>query len=107
MVGTLKARYEGGWQNVQPDCLLCEMEKKTEWHIETQDFVIAEKLQGGPFIVSKRHEQELSDERRERAERLVALLYDDFDLQVQMNLVKDHWHAHIVEAGTTTDLTHE
>jgi hypothetical protein len=86
----LKGRHKGGWEKVEPDCMLCEMEKRTEWHLETKDFVIAEKLQGGPFIVSKRHEKELSDERRDRAERLVALLYDDFDLQVLMNMVTDH-----------------
>jgi hypothetical protein len=83
------------------------MEKRTEWHLETQDFVIAEKLQGGPFIVSKWHEKSLSDERWDRAERLVGVLYDDFELQVLMNLVEDHWHAHIVEAGTRRDLTGE
>lgn len=76
--------------------MLCEMEKRTEWHFETQDFVIAEKLSGGPFIVSKHHEKQLSDERRDRAERLTALLFDDFELVVRMNLVPDHWHAHIV-----------
>jgi hypothetical protein len=71
------------------------MEKKTEWHLETSDFVIAEKPSGGPFIVSKHHEVQLSDERRERAERLVGLLYDEFELDVLMSHVEDHWHAHI------------
>jgi len=102
----LKTRYEGGWRNVQDDCMLCEMEKRTEWHLETQDFVIAEKLGGGPFIVSKHHETQLSDERRERAERLVGLLYDDFELVVRMNLVKEHWHAHITTSNSI-DLSDE
>jgi len=104
---TIKPRYEGGWKYVEDDCQLCEMEKKTEWHLETKDFVIAEKLQGGSFIVSKHHETQLSDQRRKRAERIVSLLYDDFDLQVLMNHVEDHWHAHIVKEGTTRDLTNE
>jgi len=103
---TLKTRYKGGWKNVQQDCMLCEMEKKTKWYLETQDFIIAEKLGGGPFIVSKHHETELSDERRDRAERLVALCYDNFELRVLMNLVKDHWHAHIV-TDEQTDLEGE
>lgn len=103
----LKPRYTGGWKYVQDDCMLCEMDKRTEWYLQTKDFVIAEKLQGGPFIVSKWHEQELDDERRERAERLVSLLYDDFDLQVLMNHCEDHWHAHIVREGTTEDLINE
>ena len=104
---TVESRYKGNWQNTQDDCMLCEMEKRTEWHIETPRFVIAEKLQGGPFIVSKRHEEELDEQKRERAEHLVGLLYDDFDLQVLMHRVPDHWHAHIVEEGTTRDLTGE
>jgi hypothetical protein len=72
------------------------MEKRTEWHLETKDFVIAEKLGGGPFIVSKHHEKELSDERRDRAERLTALLFDDFELEVIMAHCPDHFHAHII-----------
>lgn len=107
MTKMLKTRYKGGWENVQDSCQLCRMSKKTKWHLETKDFVIAEKLQGGPFIVSKNHEKELSDERRDRAERLVGVLYDDFELQVLMNMVTDHWHAHIVEEGTTRDLSGE
>jgi len=96
---TVESRYKGGWKYVQDDCMLCEM--------ETKDFVIAEKLQGGPFIVSKHHEEELSEDRRERAERLVGLLYDDFDLQVLMHRCPNHWHTHVVEEGTTRDLKDE
>ena len=103
---TLDARYKGHWKNVQDDCMLCEMEKRTKWHIETTEFVVAEKLGGGPFIVSKRHEQRLSKEKWERAEHLVGLVYDDFDLRVVMGLVKDHWHAHIV-TDDTLDLSNE
>lgn len=106
MVKDLKSRARGNWKNVQDDCMLCEMEKRTEWHIETQEFVIAEKLSGGPFIVSKKHEEELSDERRDRAERLVDLLFDDFALDVRMGMVPDHWHAHIVVDGSV-DLSGE
>ena len=103
---TLDARYKGHWKNVQDDCMLCEMEKRTEWHIETPRFVVAEKLGGGPFIVSKKHEQGLSEEKWERAEHLVGLVYDDFDLRVVMGLVEDHWHAHIV-TDDTLDLSNE
>lgn len=103
---TLKARHTGNWKNVQDDCLLCEMEKRTEWHIETPRFVVAEKLSGGPFIVSKKHEEELDSEKRESAERLVSLLYDDYELRVLMAQVKDHWHAHVV-TDDTIDLSDE
>lgn len=104
---TVKSRYKGNWKNVQDDCMLCEMEKRTEWHIETPQFVIAEKLSGGPFIVSKRHETQLSDEKRNAAERLVSLLYDDFELVVKMNLVENHWHAHLIIKDENTDLSEE
>ena len=103
---TLDARYKGHWENVQDDCMLCEMEKRTEWHIETPRFVVAEKLGGGPFIVSKEHTTELSEEGWTAAKRLVSLLYDDFELVVKMNLVEDHWHAHII-TDDTIDLSNE
>jgi hypothetical protein len=83
------------------------MEKKTEWHIETQNFVIAEKLSGGPFIVSKKHEKQLSDERWERAEHLVSLLYDEFELEIIMSHCENHWHAHIITGNTDPDLSDE
>ena len=96
---TLDARYKGGWRNTQADCLLCEMEKRTEWYFETKDWVVAEKLGGGPFVVYKRHKKELSDDEWEDMERIVSYVFEDFELAVKMNLVKDHWHGHIV----TTD----
>lgn len=88
------------WSNVHDECMLCEMEKRTKWYLETDDFVIAEKLSGGPFIVLKDHEEELSDEEWEDAEETVGLLYDDFSLDVRMGMVPDHWHAHIVRDGS-------
>lgn len=103
---TLEARYKGGWSNVKEDCMLCEMEKRTEWYLETPNWVVAEKLGGGPFIVSKRHQELLSDEEWERAEHIVGLLFDEFELRVLMNLVEDHWHAHII-TGENVDLSGE
>jgi hypothetical protein len=93
--GPFERAYTGGWKDVQSDCQLCEMEKQTEWHLETRDFVIAEKLGGGPFIVSKHHEKELSHERRDRAERLVGILFDNFEIDVVMAHCPEHWHGHI------------
>lgn len=78
--------------------MLCEMEKRTEWHIETPEFVIAEKLSGGPFIVSKRHEESLDSDREEAAHRLVSLLYDDYELEIIMAHCPNHWHGHIRNA---------
>lgn len=93
---TVNARHKGNWRNVKHDCLLCEMEKKTDWYIETKDWVVAEKLGGGPFVVYKRHTKELSDEEWDDMERIVSHVFDDFEVRVLMNLVKDHWHGHIV-----------
>lgn len=92
----VKSWYNDHWENVQDGCLLCNMEKKTEWYIETPRFVVAEKLGGGPFVVSKKHQMELSDEEWAAMEHLVGLLFDDFEVRVLMNLVEDHWHGHIV-----------
>jgi hypothetical protein len=94
---TLEARYEGGWQRVRDDCLLCEMEKRTHWYLETPHFVVAEKLGGGPFVVYKSHQETLSDEEWGRMEHAVEMAgFDDFEIAVRMNLVEDHWHGHIV-----------
>lgn len=101
-MGTVELQNEFGkhqyeqWHNVQPDCELCEMDRRTEWYIETPRFVVAEKLGGGPFIVSKRHQMELDKHEEEAAHRLVSLLYDDYELRVLMSIVEEHWHAHIV-----------
>lgn len=92
-----KGEYSGNWRNVQEDCMLCRMPKKTHWYIETPDFVIAEKLGGGPFIVAKHHTKELDELDAEKAQRLVELLFgEEAETRVLMNLVKDHWHAHII-----------
>jgi hypothetical protein len=77
--------------------MLCEMDKRTEWYYETPWFVVAEKLGGGPFIVSKRHTEELTQGERQAAEGTVAQVFGrDFELRVLMNIVEDHWHAHVI-----------
>lgn len=103
---TVDNRYEGNWENVQDDCLLCEMEKRTEWYLETKDWLVAEKLGGGPFVVYKQHQTELSDEEWQDMERIVSLVFEDFDIRVMMNLVEDHWHGHII-TNEEVDLSDE
>lgn len=102
-----KLYYEGDWENAQDDCMLCEMEKKTHWYIETPRFVVAEKLGGGPFIVFKEHRESLDEDEWRAAENLVEVLFDDFELEIRMNLVPDHWHAHIVTPEDDVDLSDE
>ena len=92
---TVSKRYIGHWDNAKEHCMLCEMEKKTEWHLETPNFVVAEKLGGGPFVVVKEHVKELTKSQYRQMQHVVGLLYDDFEIVVRMNLVKDHWHGHI------------
>jgi preprotein translocase subunit SecA len=86
--------------------MLCEMNKLTKWYLETEDWVVAEKLDGGPFVVSKTHQTELSDEEWEEMERVVSRLFNEFEIRVMMNLVEDHWHGHIL-TGNGVDLSNE
>lgn len=104
---TVNEKYTGQWENVQQDCPLCEMQKRTKWYIQTPDWVVAEKIGGGPFVVYKRHKKELDDDEWERMEHIVGLIFDEFEVRVLMAQVEDHWHGHIVEGGTTSDLSNE
>lgn len=104
---TVEDRYKGHWRNVQDNCLLCEMEKRTNWYIETRSWVVAEKLGGGPFVVSKHHKKELSDDEWDKMERIVGLAgFNDFEIDVRMSLVKSHWHGHII-TDDSIDLSDE
>lgn len=102
---TLSDRYSGNWRNVQSDCLLCRMEKRTKWYLETKDWVVAEKLGGGPFVVYKRHTKELSDDEWQDMERVVSHVFEDFEVRVLMNIVESHWHGHLIvpDDGRTTN----
>lgn len=103
----IEERYTDTWKNVQEDCLLCDMEKRTEWYLETTEWLIAEKLGGGPFAVSKKHQKTISDEEWQEMERMIGLAgFEDYELDVRMNLVKDHFHCHIL-TDETVDLSNE
>lgn len=92
---TLDNRYKGNWENVEDDCMLCQMPKRTEWYLETRDWVIAEKLSGGPFVVSKTHTDSLTEGEWDDMERVVEKVFDEFSVEVRMNLFPNHVHAHI------------
>jgi len=105
---TLDNRYKGHWENVDDDCMLCQMEKRTHWYLETREWVIAEKLSGGPFVVYKRHTENLSDEQWSDMERVVGKVFDEFEVEVRMNLCPHHWHGHLIGAtGSPIDLSNE
>ena len=81
--------------------MLCEMEQKTEWYLETQDWVVAEKLGGGPFVVYKEHTESLSRDEWLDMERVVGKVFDSFELDVIMVHCPNHFHAHIRNATFT------
>lgn len=84
------------WENIREDCMLCNMEKRTKWYEETEDFVIAEKLNGGPFIVVKCHKKDIPDNKLAEAHKLVEDIFGEHKFRVMMNIVTNHWHAHII-----------
>lgn len=87
--------------------MLCDMEKKTKWYDETEDFVVAESLGGGPFIIIKNHKVEIDEDELEQAHKLVREIFGEHELTVRMNTVKDHWHAHITTKDIEQDLSDE
>lgn len=91
--------YGGNWDNPQADCQLCQMDKRTDWYIETRDWIVAEKIGGGPFVVLKAHTETLTDEQWQRMEEIVGLVFDDFEITVLMSIVTDHWHGHITTSN--------
>lgn len=95
------------WENKVEDCALCDMKKKTEWYEETDNFVLAEKLTGGPFIVLKNHTKNPDEDTVEEAHSLVSDIFGEHDFRVLMNIVQNHWHAHIIEDKSRRDLSEE
>lgn len=95
------------WKNPKNDCMLCHMEKKTKWYKETDNFVVAEKLSGDPFIVIKDHVTEINDDIEDKAHSLVDEIFGDHTFEVRMGQVEDHWHAHIITDEIEQDLKNE
>jgi hypothetical protein len=91
--------YGGNWDNSQAACQLCQMDKRTDWYIETQDWLVAEKLGGGPFVVVKAHTDTISDKQWRRMREIVGLVFDDFEITVLMNICTDHWHGYITTSN--------
>lgn len=102
-----KKFYKGKWNNAQDDCMLCNMTKQTEWYLETPSLVVAEKLSGGPFVVWKSHKEELDEDEMALVEHVVDLLFDDWEIEVRMGMVPNHWHGHILTEEEDIDLSNE
>lgn len=86
------------WDNPQSGCPLCEMERETHWYRETDDVVVADNFRSRPFVVWKDHTPKLSGALVEAVVRpAVSEVFGDHELEVRMNHVGDHWHAHVVD----------
>lgn len=84
------------WQNVQDGCPLCVMEEKTYWYHEDENVVIADALgTGEPFVVWKEHTKSITPDERTIVHETVADVFGSHGLVAKMNVVEDHWHAHI------------
>lgn len=83
------------------------MTKRTEWYKETEQFVVAEKLGGGPFIVVKNHTKELDESGISKAHEIVDDIFGEHDFRILMNIVTDHWHAHIIAKDDRQDFSDE
>ena len=94
-MASIKSKAAGHWRNVKDDCMLCDMEKKTHWWVETPRLVIAEKLGGGPFVVWKEHKAELSADEWEAVRHTCGIVFDEFELEVIMAHCSEHHHAHL------------
>lgn len=99
---------DSGWDHVDDDCLLCEMEKKTIWYYEDDELLIANTLHGAPFVVWKDHTEKIGQTELQTVQHRVSAEFGEHSLQVEMSLVPDHWHAHVVEPGAYPEyLRHE
>lgn len=86
------------------ECAFCPVEKKTEWHDETDRAILMEKLGGGPMVVLKRHTDNPTVEEVEHCRELAETYFnEEVQLKVLMNVVRNHWHAHVVRGQDLTD----
>lgn len=92
------------WDNPQDDCPLCEMAEETHWYHEDRKVVIADALSTDePFVVLKSHTTDPTDFDLGYAEGVSEYLFGECDFSVKMNVVDDHWHAHIVDPEVDPD----
>ena len=83
------------------------MERRTHWYKETDDFVVAEKLGGGPFVVLKDHIKSPDEDTVENAHDIVESEFGEHKFRVLMNIVEDHWHAHVLTEDDRQNLSDE
>lgn len=77
------------------DCDFCPIEKKTEWYYEDDQIVICDTFGGTPMVVLRRHTTEPTDEEMDYIDEKVTDVFGEHERYVMMNVVTDHYHAHI------------
>jgi hypothetical protein len=87
------------------DCLLCNAERVTDWHLEDEDCWVADCMVCmTPMIVWRAHG--LPDAKMEaallgRLERIAAARYGEegYYIDGERRRIPDHWHAHARPSG--------
>lgn len=80
------------------DCLFCpKPEKRTEWHHVDDTCLVIDKPSGEPMIVLDRHDDQPSVDEAKHMDGVLNHLFDEFDVEILMNHVENHWHGHIVD----------
>lgn len=81
-----------------PGCLFCpQPDKITEWHYEDDACRVIDKPSGEPMVVLNEHAEHPSANEMKHIETVLDELFVEYETQVLMNHVKEHWHAHILE----------
>jgi hypothetical protein len=73
------------------------MDKETHWYRETDGLVIADGITTGkPMVVVKSHIEDIFDlVLHADVKPVVEEIFGEHELEVRMNHVGNHWHAHI------------
>lgn len=99
------------WHNVQDDCMLCEMDKRTKWYYEDDVVVLADTLGPNPhpFVVLKSHDAEATVWEKGYITAIAKATFPDRELSLDYRggLVPDHYHIHIVFEDGDVDLSGE
>lgn len=87
-------------QQSQDECAFCPRPAmKTHWYEETDTAILMNNFAGRPMVVLKRHTTEPTDKEREHCMELAETYFVEPSFRVMMNVVTDHWHAHIMHDG--------
>jgi len=79
-------------------CELCNLEKKTKWYHEDNEFIICDCLTCKiPMIVYRKHTMTIPTTSLRWALCLIGSLFGvRAKLRLKQRKISDHWHAHIL-----------